>query len=433
MMTQKALLLSCLVLVSPALAAPPPPTIDISRDAGGDLRFKIHDRMNGSWRMEYSPDLIDWRPQPQEVHVRNSVLPLSHYYIPAVQTSGQGYYRLAALPTPPPKTVSNTLSLPEATYGYALHATPPAILQESIGKAIINDKKATLGRVLFYDRRLSRDNSISCASCHQPERGFADGVAKSIGHQGKLTARNSISLQHARTYQKGSQIFWDGRGKSLDSAVLEPVSHPVEMGLSISDMQMKIREEPYYRELFNAAYQSSEPSAVRVSECLSDFIESMVSFRSKYDQHLPYNFANFTSRERFGKEIFTARCASCHPLGSFTSGGFANNGLDLQYADRGRRGITGLVADEAMFRIPSLRQVGLTAPYMHDGRFATLRQVIDFYDHGVKNHQNLTLPLKPVPMKLNEEEKLALEAFLNTLTDTSAQENPAFSDPFRTD
>lgn len=421
------------MLVSPALAAPPPPTIEIRPDAAGDLRFTIHDRANGSWRMEYSPDLIDWRPQPKELHVRNSVLPLSHYYVPAVQSAGQGYYRLAPLPSSPAKAVANTLVPGTSSYAYALNATPPQHLLELVGRATINDKKAALGRVLFYDRRLSLDNSVSCASCHQPEHAFADGSPKSRGHLGAATTRNTISLQHARTYLQGGQIFWDGRGKSLDSAVLEPVTHPVEMGLSINAMLSKIAAEPYYRELFTAAYQSPSPTSQKVAESLTDFIESMVSFRSKYDEHQPFNFANFSYLERQGRELFNTHCASCHTPGRFTNGGFANNGLDFKYADRGRAALTGLATDEGMFRTPSLRQVGLTAPYMHDGRFATLRQVIDFYNRGVRGHENLTPPMTTKPLNLTEEAKLALEAFLNTLTDRSALDNPAFSDPFRTD
>lgn len=431
MITQKALLLSCLVLVSPSMAATPP-TVEIHKDGANWIRFAAHDRLNGSWRLEFSWDLVHWTQQGRDLHVRNSVLPLS-YSIPPDQAPDKAYYRLASLPSTPVKTVANTLVDEKEPYPYALNATPPEHLLNSIGRATINDKKAALGRVLFHDRRLSLDNSVSCASCHQREHAFADGAARSIGHRGAATTRNSISLQHARTYVKGGMIFWDGRGKSLDTAVLDPISHPDEMGLSINALLLKIRTEPYYRELFVSAYQNPEPSSQKVGECLADFIESMVSFRSKYDQGFPLNFSNFTSQEKAGKQIFSTRCGSCHPLGSFTNGGFANNGLELEYADRGRAEYTGLATHEGTFRTPSLRQVALTAPYMHDGRFATLREVIEFYDHGVVGHRNLTPPLTAKPMGLKEYDKLALEAFLNTLTDRSALEAPAFSDPFRTD
>lgn len=441
MITQKALRLSCLMLVSPAIAAPAP-TIEIHHEPGKDIRFSVHDRANGSWRLEVSWDLITWKQQPKDLHVRNSVLPLSHYHIPASQASGKAYYRLASLPSSPVKTTHNTLSSlytiqannqTIAAYDYALNATPPAQLANSIARATINNKRATLGRILFYDRRLSLDNSVSCASCHQPEHAFADSISRSTGHRGAATTRNSISLQHVRSYAKGGKFFWDGRTLSLDTAVLDPISHPIEMGLSLDVMVEKIASEPYYRDWFAMAYQSQYPTSRQVSESLSDFIESMVSFRSKYDQGVPVGFSNFTSQEKYGKAIFSAHCGSCHPLGSFSNGGFANNGLELEYADRGRAGLTEFEGDEGMFRIPSLRQVALTAPYMHDGRFATLREVIDFYDHGVVGHPNLTSPLSTTPLGLSESDKLALEAFLTTLTDTSAQENPAFSDPFRTD
>lgn len=426
-MTQNPIVLIILALPS-VLSAAPPPRLEIKGASENEMRLTAEDRSNGTWALETSTDLMHWTRPGITLNVRNSVLP-----VPAESLPPGTYYRLASLPAKSEKTKARMLNLPATPYTYSAWGTPPSNLTKTISSAIINDKKATLGRVLFYDRRVSRDNSVSCASCHQPERAFADGVSLSSGHLGGPTIRNSVSLQHARTYSRGGGIFWDGRGKTLDTSVLEPISHPVEMGLSLADLTKKIYSEPYYQELFVAAYESSVPSPEKVGECLADFIEAMASFRSKYDTASVTAFANFTAEETAGRSIFSQRCASCHPVGTFTTGAFANNGLELQYQDPGLAALSGLPSDEGKFRTPSLRQVALTAPYMHDGRFATLREVIDFYDHGVTKHPNLTKPLTGTAMNLKETEKQALEAFLKTLTDTSVQENPAFSDPFRTD
>jgi cytochrome c peroxidase len=168
-----------------------------------------------------------------------------------------------------------------------------------------------------------------------------------------------------------------------------------------------------------------------VAQALSDFIEAMPSFSSKYDT----SQGNLTQQEQLGRSLFNTHCATCHTVGTgaFTNGLFMNNGLDLHYSDTGRAQITHNPQDEGKFRVPSLRDVAVTAPYMHDGRFQTLRQVIDFYSNGVSANPYLSAPLTPAPKNFTESEKLALEAFLKTLTDETAATNPAFSDPFRKD
>ncbi|RYD35658.1 MAG: hypothetical protein EOP87_06985 [Verrucomicrobiaceae bacterium] len=430
MVNQKALLLSFLAMVSPTASATPP-SLEILSKQDDLLLMNARDRENRSWVLETSSDLLYWQPEGRTLHVRNSELPVSLQFSPEKMPANV-FYRLAALPSGPARTSSHMLRS-DGVYDYALKSMAPAHLAKFFGRVVIDNKKAALGRVLFHDRRLSKDNSISCASCHQPEHAFSDSAARSTGHHGGLTKRNSISLQHVRSYVTGGGFFWDGRTTSLESAVIEPISYADEMGLPMNVLLGKIAAEPYYRELFSSAYPSQAPTAARVGEALADFIESTVSFRSKYDVQAAFQFGNFSSQEKQGMEIFSTHCASCHPLGTFTSGGFANNGLDLQSVDKGRGGLKGLEADEGLFRIPSLRQVGLTAPYMHDGRFATLREVIEFYDHKVKDHPKLSKPLTTKPLGLREDQKLALEKFLQTLTDTSALADPAYSDPFRND
>jgi cytochrome c peroxidase len=324
------------------------------------------------------------------------------------------------------------LNLPATVHPYAEQSVPPSSLVRTVGEASINNHRATLGRVLFYDRRLSLDNSVSCASCHRQDRAFAEDSNFSLGHVGVKTTRNTVSLTHIRNYVKGGGIFWDGRRSVLEDAVIDPVVHPDEMGLSLESLVTKTSAEPYYQSLFTNAFGTSVATKERVATALGDFIEAMTTFGSRYDQGTANRFVSFTPQELAGKDLFSSRCASCHPLGNFTTGGFANNGLELHYSDRGRAALTGLPQHEGQFRIPSLRQVGLSAPFMHDGRFATLREVIEFYDHGIVAHPNLTVPLTATPMNLTKAQKDSLEAFLNTLTDASIQTRTEFSDPFRT-
>jgi len=346
---------------------------------------------------------------------------------------GSGFYRLVSLSETPPKTVEHMLNLPATVHPYAEQSVAPSSLARTVGEATINNHRATLGRVLFYDRRLSLDNSVSCASCHRQERAFAEDSDFSLGHIGAKTTRNTVSLTHVRNYTKGRGIFWDGRRSVLEDAVLDPIVHPDEMGLSLDSLVTKISAEPYYQTLFTNGFGTTEVTKERIATALGDFIEAMTTFKSRYDQGTANNFSGFTTKELAGKSLFISRCTSCHPLGNFTTGGFANNGLEMNYADRGRAALTNLSKDEGVFRIPSLRQVALSPPFMHDGRFATLREVIEFYDHGIVAHPNLTAPLTATPMNLTQDQKDSLEAFLNTLTDSTIQTRAEFSDPFRTD
>jgi cytochrome c peroxidase len=284
--------------------------------------------------------------------------------------------------------------------------------------------------VLFYDRRLSRDNSVSCSSCHRQEHGFADNRQFSAGHLGVPTTRNSQSVLHTRTYQSSKQLFWDGKVSGLRAAVVAPISHPDEMGFSLREVVVKIQHEPYYQALSYNAYNSIYLDPARIAECLEDFIESLPSFNSRWDMESKNSFRGFTSEENLGRSIFSSRCNTCHPSGAFSNGSFMNNGLDLVSADPGLGGITLKETDMGKFRVPSLRDVAVTAPYMHDGRFRTLREVIDHYSNGTQAHPNRSTALGS-PMNLSEQHKLALEAFLRTLTDEQSANNPAFSDPFR--
>lgn len=341
------------------------------------------------------------------------------------------------------QTTDRVPDLPDSPFEYANIDLPAHFLDNDILDADntptnnpITNEGATLGRVLFYETLLSANNSVSCASCHQQENGFSDPLALSVGFEGGLTGRNSMGLANARYYEP-ENFFWDERAATLEEQVLLPIQDEIEMGLTLDEMVSKLEAASYYEPLFASAFGSSEITSERVSLALSQFIRSMVSYQSKYDEGVAQNFDNFTREERQGRNIFNgqARCENCHETDLQIADETFNNGLDAVTIDEG--------AGNAEFKVPSLRNIELTGPYMHDGRFATLEEVVDFYDSGVQAHPNLDRDLRngggggggggnvnPRRLNLDDDEKEALVAFLKTLTDTSFTTDPRFSDPF---
>lgn len=360
-------------------------------------------------------------------------------------------------PTPTP-TVGPVPTLPAVSFSYedALVGLPPYYTNANgpgggnlpladttpAGNPITN-AGATLGRVLFYDKRLSANDGVSCASCHQQSTGFSDARVLSLGFNGGATGRHSMGLSNARYYNPG-RFFWDERAATLEAQVLQPIQDSVEMGMTLPVLVTKLQGTPFYPPLFQAAFGSPQIDADRISRALAQFVRSMVSYRSKFDQAMgtgspgnPPDFASvFTAQELQGLNIFggagaqgPGACAACHGTPAHIAPGLRNNGLDANTtADQGAGG--------GRFKSPSLRNVAVRAPFMHDGRFATLREVIDFYDSGVQNHPNLDPPLRAPGggvrrLNLSEAEKQALEAFMHTLTDTPLLTDPKFSDPFQ--
>jgi cytochrome c peroxidase len=204
----------------------------------------------------------------------------------------------------------------------------------------------------------------------------------------------------------------------------------------------RVSAEPFYAQLFTSAFGTAEVNSTRISRALAQFVRSIASGNSKYDQGIPQNFANFTPLENQGRAIFqgpVGGCAACHGSDNFVPGNaIFNNGIENPSVDLGLGGITGRVQDNGFFKVPSLRNIELTAPYMHDGRFASLEQVVEFYNSGVTAHPNLSPQLRaggpqgpPRRLNLTANQKAALVAFLKTLTDTSVTTDPKFSDPFR--
>jgi cytochrome c peroxidase len=304
--------------------------------------------------------------------------------------------------------------------------------------------RATLGRVLFYDTRLSKNNQVSCASCHLQEKAFADPARFSEGFDGELTKRNSLALGNIRFYSS-NRFFWDERAHSVEEQTHMTIEDHIEMGMDIEDLPAKLENDEYYRILFKKGFGEERIIPDRIKESLAHFVRHIVSNQSEYDQALVNSnfnpnqgFADFTTEENLGKALYQTNCASCHGHDlNFTMVDVANNGLDEVYSDKGVGAITFNAADNGKFKVPILRNVALTAPYMHDGRFETLEEVIDHYAGGVKNHSNLHPNLRqnfngnPISLEFTDTEKEALIAFLHTLTDQQFLKDEKFADPFK--
>jgi cytochrome c peroxidase len=289
----------------------------------------------------------------------------------------------------------STLVLPATPYDYDTHS--PTMNVSGTDRNL-----ATLGRVLFYDRILSVNNTVACASCHRQENAFSDKLAGSIGFGDRVTGRNSMPIINVRAMGNRG-FFWDLRVMWLDSMVVKPIQNHIEMGFDEMDnVVKKINSTPYYPDLFTKAFGTSEVSQARVQSALGEFLRSLNSYNSKYDVGSVNNFSNFTAEELLGKELVTEKlyCKHCHNTIEFRpfsyknpnsgAGGGANIGLDMSYTDKG----IATEGHEGFFKIPTLRNVELTAPYMHDGRFATLEEVVEHYNSGVQNHADLSFELK---------------------------------------
>lgn len=371
---------------------------------------------------------------------------------------------------PLPEQVTSVLDLPAVPDNYAQPSLPAhfrsAYVQASDNTPADNaltNAGATLGRVLFYDPILSQNRSIACASCHAQDKGFGDPSTFSEGFAGGKTTRNAMPILNARYYRNG-RFFWDQRAATLEEQVVGPIQNEVEMGLTLPEAVSRVQAQPYYPPLFQRAFGDQQITSDRIAKSLAQFARSIVSYRSRFDQGLAQagdvaaSFANFSQEENQGKALFLGRagCAACHldsgpPAGPpqprpnqalFYIEIATNNGLDAQVdvGDDGVGDISGRAADKGRFKSPSLRNIAVTGPYMHDGRFTTLTQVIEHYNSGVQAHPNLdprlrtspTGPVVPKRLGLTAAEVQSIAAFLSTLTDEALQTDRSFSDPFRT-
>ncbi len=353
----------------------------------------------------------------------------------------------------------------------------------------LSDHVPTLGRVLFYDARLSINNTVSCGSCHKQALAFSDNTPFSRGFENRITPRNSMPIQNiisdafknesvvidslsgtviidtiftddgGITYLPGvvvppdffvqpTKLFWDGRESDLQTMVTRPIMNHIEMGIHDMDaLAQKLSSIPEYKQLFNNAFNEQEVTKEKVATALSAFLLSIRSNQSKFDKSVTtQNNLNLgdpssssaggvqlNAQEELGRQLFFEKfaCNSCHE-----SNGFADIGLDANPKDAGFSAVTGNNTDAGMFKIPSLRNVELTGPYMHDGRFKTLEEVIEHYSHGIKSSANLDDRFKGVDGKtkqlnMSTAEIKAIAAFLTTLTDYEMITDPKLSNPFR--
>lgn len=312
----------------------------------------------------------------------------------------------------------------------------------------ITDEGASLGRVLFYDTELSINRTVSCASCHQQALGFTDPAQVSVGFEGGTTTNHSMRLGNARFYE-GPEMFWDRRATDLEDQVLQPVQDPIEMGFDASNgglaaLITRLEATEYYPVLFTWAFGSPGITETRIRRALGQFVRSMVSTNSRFDvgfataggmSLLDENGAigdvelfDFTAEENLGLQLFAGRdsigrgCQECHVLPTF--------------ALEPESGSIGLDPDEdVIFKSPSLKNVAVTGPYMHDGRFPSLLQVMVFYNVQVQaspavDERLLDETGEPIRQGMTNEELDALVAFMGTLTDASLLGDMRFSDPF---
>ena len=367
---------------------------------------------------------------------------------------------VAVAPTtpPPPPTVSGIVDFTTIDVSRLANYANPVLpayydatvapLDNTPNNNPVSDRVATLGRVLFYDKRLSVNDTTSCASCHQQASGFDDPRRFSTGFSGTaFTSAHAMRLGNIKYYRPGT-MFWDKRAASLELQVTQPITHPIEMGFDsahggINALLTKLAASTYYPDLFTLAFGNAAITEARIQQALAQFARSMISAASRWDtayaqvfsataqnRNLNAPLPGFSASEELGHQLFMtgpgqggAGCAACHQPPTF---GLAANSLS-----------NGLDANETViFKSPSLKNVGLSRAFMHDGRFSTLEQVIEHYNSGIQNGPALDNRLKtpggaPLRLNLTANEKAALVAFLLTLNDGSLTTDAKFSDPFK--
>lgn len=351
-----------------------------------------------------------------------------------------------------------TLPVPQIEYS-KIHLLPAHFVNDNGAQYVtpadnpVTDAGATLGRVLFYDKKLSLNNSTACATCHKQELAFTDNKRLSDGFMGGLTRRHSMSLNNIAYVDVGGGgggrgaapapmgFFWDTRAATLEIQALMPIQDKTEMGMTLDSLTKRLTQTDYYKPLFASAFGTPDVTSDRIAKALAQFVRSLITYRSKFDVGLQTNFQNFTAQENRGRAIFNGRdgnCATCHGTRQLIMERPENNGLDaVSTTDLGLAEVTGNQRDAGRFRVPSLRNIELTAPYMHDGRLLTLEDVVEHYNSQVQPHPNLSNQLRangqantPRRLNLSTADKQALVAFLKTLTDTEFIKDTRFSNPF---
>jgi cytochrome c peroxidase len=285
-----------------------------------------------------------------------------------------------------------------------------------------------LGRKLFYDVRLSRDNTISCGSCHQQFASFAHaGHDVSHGIHDLLGTRNSPGLANTAWV---TSFFWDGGVNHIENQPINPLQNPVEMDLTIGEAVDRLNADADYKSRFKKVFGDETVNSQRVFKALAQFMGAMVSSNSRYDKYINNPGAGYLAEnELHGLELFRQHCATCHTEPLFSDFSFRNNGLQPSVVnDSGRAHITGDPADLYKFKMPSLRNVALSKPYMHDGRIGTLAEVVEHYRTGIYPSAT-TDPILAGGIKMSDKDKKDLVSFLETLTDSTFVNNKLFAEP----
>ena len=316
----------------------------------------------------------------------------------------------------------------------------PAFFEENILPPIIPDDNpmsvegVALGKKLFFDPILSANNTQSCADCHSPQNGFSDARQFSIGITGEAGNRNSMPLQNLAWNYNG-KFFWDGRAGSLEDQIFEPVTNPIEMANTWPNAVASLQNSTEYPVLFDDAFGTTTIDSTMVSKAIAQFMRTLISANSRFDQ-FQRGEIELSPSEANGLNVFLDEsrgdCFHCHgnPLNPlWTDNIFHNNGLDEFFIDKGLSIVTGDPRDDGKFKTPSLRNLAFTAPYMHDGRFETLDEVINHYSEGLVYSETVDPLMKAVGeggVHLSEEDKADLKAFLLSLSDPSFINNPDF-------
>ncbi len=300
-----------------------------------------------------------------------------------------------------------------------------------------------LGRMLFYEKDLSRDRSQACADCHIQQDGFSDIRRFSVGVEGLDGKRQAMPVMNLAWHYNG--LFWDGRAPQVRDQALKPIQDPLEMNETLEGAIAKLAANKKYRDQFIRAFGDDNITSPRMGLAMEQFMFTMVSKDSKYDKW-NRGEVTLTPEEENGRKLFFAEfdptgtgrggeCFHCHAGHNFTNDEFMNNGLDTdaEFTDTGREKVTMNPFDRAKFKVPSLRNIAKTPPYMHDGRFVTLEAVLDHYDHGAKNSSTVEFlmqyNIQPGGLGLTAQEKSDIIAFLHTLTDDVFLNNPAYKAP----
>lgn len=280
--------------------------------------------------------------------------------------------------------------------------------------------KAELGRLLYYDKRISADGTLSCASCHDPKKGFTDQAAVSTGIRGQ---KGGVSAPTVINRAFSMAQFWDGRAGSLEAQAIGPMANPIEMGNSHATVVTTLRGIPGYGKHFQAAFGSPEVNLDRVAKAIATFERTVLSGNAPYDRYRAGNKAAMSASQIRGLNVFTnkAKCDQCHEGANFTLNAYHNLGVgqDKAQPDEGRYAVTKNAADFGAFKTPTLREIEHTFPYMHDGSLKTLEEVVDYYDKGGVKNKNLDEAIKP--LNLTAQDKADLVAFMKALSGTGWQ------------